>query len=159
MAQAAAELLEKQRRALRGAQEQQHVDEREIDALVVEVAGEQHVDLAIAQLLRRGVTELVGDPSVHGQRRDPRSREARRHVLGVLDADAEPEGADLAHVSHAAGELMADQIGASLVAGVQLAQRASVVAGAAPPHALEVHVVGDAEVLERHQQLAVEGAP
>ena len=45
MAQAAAELLKKESRTLGGPQQNERVDEREINTLVVEVAREQNVDV------------------------------------------------------------------------------------------------------------------
>ena len=52
-----------------------------------------------------------------------------------------------------------DQVGARVVAGVEVAKRAEVVAAARPAHVAQVDAVGDAVVLERHEELAVERVP
>jgi hypothetical protein len=57
MAQAAPELLEEDRRARGRPQEQQHVDEGQVDALVIQVAGEHQIDVAITEPGRDGLAQ------------------------------------------------------------------------------------------------------
>jgi hypothetical protein len=49
MTEPTSELLEEQRRALRGAEEEQGIDKGHVDALVVEIAHEHHVDCALGE--------------------------------------------------------------------------------------------------------------
>ena len=77
----------------------------------------------------------------------------------MLDRDAEGEGADGARIDDPAAELLHHEVHARLVAGVQLREVGVGVAAAGPAHAGEVRAVGDAEVLEGDQELAVEGVP
>ena len=157
MAQPAPELLQEQRRALRRTQQQQRVDERQVDALVVEVAREQHVDGALLQARRRVLA--IGAVGVHRERGQPARREVRRHELRVLDADAEGERANGSPVRDASFELRQDAVGARGVPGVDVAERGEVVAGPRPAHVPQVHAVVDAVVLERHEELVVERVP
>ena len=132
------ELLHEQSRAHGGAQEQERIDKRQIDALVVEVAGEDHVDIARAQAARRVLALGGGRAAVHRQRRHAARAEVRGHEASVLDADAEAEGADAARIGHAPAELSQDQVGAGGVAGVEIGQGAEVVAAAAPAHVAQI---------------------
>jgi hypothetical protein len=47
---AAAELLEKHRRALRGPEEQNRIDRRNVDAFIEQIAGKQNLDLSSREL-------------------------------------------------------------------------------------------------------------
>ena len=92
LAQAAAELLQEQGRALGRPQEQERVDVRHVDALVEQVDGEHDVRLA----RRRGRAALPGRSSGRAVAPDrdaaiPRRSELLGHEAGVLDADAEAE--------------------------------------------------------------------
>ena len=155
--QPAAELLKEQRRALRWAKQQEGVDERKIDALIVEVTREQDVDRAFSK--ESGRSLAIGAVAEHRARWNSRGRESSGHELGVLDADAERERADLARVGDALRELVADQIGACVVPGVEVSKGAGVVAGTRPAHLAQVDTVGDPVILERYEQLTVERVP
>ena len=97
--QSAAELLEEDRGALGGPQEQHRVDVGQVEALVEQVGGEQHVDPPVAAGPRAPAARSCG----WGLRRDgqagmPAVVEACGHELGVRDADAEaerPHGAEV----------------------------------------------------------------
>jgi hypothetical protein len=96
---------------------------------------------------------------VDRQRRDAACREVRRHELGVLDAHAKAERADAAQAGDAFVELREHQIGARLVARVELGERGGVVAGARPADAAQVGLIGEAEVVEGREELAIERVP
>ncbi len=159
VAEAAAELLQEEGRALGGPEQQESVHERQVDALVVEIAGEEHVHFALAQPGCRTGPLLQGGVALHGGCGDAGSREPRSHEDRVFDAHAEAEGAERAHVGDSAGELCEHQRGAGVVARVEIGQRRLVVSRACPTDAAQVGRVRDAEVLERHQELLVEGLP
>ena len=93
-------MLQEDGRALRGAEEEDGVDVREVHALVVEVGGEDDVDLAPGELpqglppyVRRGCsTERQGGNACLSER--------SCHVLGVPHAYAEAQRTHLADVGH-----------------------------------------------------------
>src|SRR4029079_14625495 len=95
--EAAAKLLQEQSGAHRGPQEEQRVHEGQVDALVVEVAGEEDVRLALASPPRRGVADLVSRATMNRERWDPVVPEVLVHEFCVLDAHAEAESAYMPH--------------------------------------------------------------
>jgi hypothetical protein len=152
-AQAAAELLLEQGRAGGRAEEQQHVDERQVDALVVQVAREDQVHLAVAEPAPHVVAQRRGAAAMDRHRRHAERGGLRGHVLGVLDAHAEAQPPHRAQVGDAARELRHHEARPRLVAGVEPGQRRGVVASASPAHAPQVGAVGQAVVLERREEL------
>ena len=75
--QTSAELLKEERRAHGRTEQEQRVDEGEINALVVEVAGEEDVHLAFPQAARSVGADLGGRLAVHGERRNTVLAEVR----------------------------------------------------------------------------------
>ena len=130
-----------------------------VEAFVEEVDREQDVDVAVAQ--RGQCVAAIGRGGLggHGQRGDTGFDETLSHVAGVLDADAESQGAHGRNVGHLVVKLLEHDAGAGVVAGVDVAQRCQVVAATSPLHGLEVGSVVDAEVVERAQQVLLECFP
>ena len=136
LAQAAAELLQEQRRALGRAQHQHRVDGGDVDALVEQVDREHGAQPPVRQVAQRGL-------ALGARRCRPRSAaeampwrlKCVRHEPGVLDADAEPEAAHRRDIG-VVGDLLHDQPRPGVGAGVDVAQRVDVVAAPASPRDL-----------------------
>lgn len=158
-AQATAHLLKEHGGARGGAQEEQSVHEGKVDALVEEVAGEEDVDLAFLEALGRRLAFGAGGVSVDHHRRDAVDVELCGHELGVADARAERERARLAPGAAVLAELLRDQLGAAVIAGEEVVELRRVVAAAAPLDGGEVGLVGDAVVLEGHDELLLQRVP
>ena len=92
-AQAAAELLQEDGRALGGTQEEHGVDLGDVDALVEEVDREDAVDLAARSIRSAGSRWSAAGRAETATAGMPAPREALGHVVGVRDADAEAERA------------------------------------------------------------------
>lgn len=159
-AQAAAELLDEQRRAVGRAQQQERVDARQVDALVEEVDGEQHLQAAVAEVAQRLLALRGGRVGPNGHRGETRVAEHARHVARMVDAHAEAQRAHLRRIGHVLPELREDQVRALIVAGEHVAQSRQVIALAAPPlHGPQIDAVVDAVVGKRAQVLLIDGVP
>ena len=159
LAQATTELLQEQRRALGRAEHEDRVDDRHVDALVEQVDREDDAYATGRQVSKRGLAFGLRRVTPDRNRVDAVPVEVVGHELGVLDADAEAER------SHRRGvdvlvNLLHDEAGPRVRAGVGVGQRLDVVAATAPPRNLaEVETVVDAEVEERRQVLLVDRVP
>ena len=91
-AQAAANLLLKQHRALRGPQQQQRVDHRQVDAFVVEINRDQRAQFAAEQTLRRPAAVFRVRRAHHAGGRQACTVQPVGHELGMCDRHAEHEG-------------------------------------------------------------------
>ena len=160
-AQAAPQLLEEDRQRFRGSQEQHRVHLGDVHALVVNIHHEQHPQLAPDQPLLGGGAHIV--PTVAGQcqRWDAAAVEVIRHEPRVLDGHAEPQRPHVVHVSHIPVHAAQDVVGAllrhALAERVQVAQLRPVISAPHPAQVVQIHGVRHAEVLERAQQLAIDG--
>jgi hypothetical protein len=160
--QAAAELLQEDREALGGAQEEDGVDLREVEPLVQHVHGEEEREPPGAQVLDQpAAVDVAGLAGEHG-RGDALVREHPGHVPGVADVDAEADALDAREVGLVPRERGLD--------GVEPLQRQGVGAGidllelgadvlAAGPEVVGVqgHGIGHAEVVEGAEELLLEG--
>ena len=90
-AQASAELLQEDGGALGGAQHEDGVHCRHVDALVEQVDGEQDGELAVAQILQRVASFLAAGAAGDRLGSEPGGRELAGHELGVIDRHAETE--------------------------------------------------------------------
>jgi hypothetical protein len=158
-AQAAAELLEEEGRALGRTEEEDGVDAGNVDAFVEQILREHHVDRGGAEVPQRGVANGLGGLGIDGDRGDALAREERRHELRVGDRDAEPEGAHGARVVDLVVDRAEDGGGADVIGGVELLEALDVVATGGEVDAREVGAVVDAEVLERRDEALIEGVP
>ena len=123
-AQAAAELLEEDRGALGGAQHEHDVDGGDVDALVEQVDGEQHLHLAVSQIGERLASVGVGRLRRDGPCRDPGPLEPVGHEVGVVDADAEAERPHLAWLADLVSDRGDDLGRPHVVGGVEVGQLA-----------------------------------
>ena len=157
-AQAAADLLLEEHRALRRTQEQQRIDERQVDALVVQVAGHQRGDLAPCEQLGRAPALVRGRVAQHAQRLDAGLVQPRRHVLRVRHRDAEQQRPPARGVARQPPPLVEHQPRARVVAGDQLVDRSDLPC-LLPRHSRKVGLVVAGVILEGAQQLLVERMP
>src|SRR3954467_15771174 len=122
--QPATELLKEQRRARSRAKQKHRVDEREIDALVVKVAGEEHVHFAGFERARGARPVFIGALAMHRGRGDAQLTELASHEVRVRDGYAESERAHAAQAiaAHAAPKLSRDHLGAPVIPCVKALQ-------------------------------------
>ena len=101
------------------------------------------------QIPQRGLTLGPRAVAPDGDGGDAMAGEVLGHEPGVLDADAEPEAPHRRRVG-VLGDLLDDEPGPGVGAGVGVAERLDVVAASSPPRDLaQVEAVVDAEVEER----------
>ena len=159
--QAAAQLLQKHGQRLGGAQEQHGVDFRDVHALVIDVHYKNEANLPGNEPLFDGVAFLVG--GIPGQRhgRDAMGIEIVRHEPGVLDGNAEPKPLHFIDVRNIFQDGAHHKVGTALchhaAEGVQVGQFGLVITAGAPFQAAQVGRVGHTKILERTQQLSVDG--
>lgn len=110
------------------------------------------------QFQRRRTVGVVG-AAVDGDGRDAGAVEDLGHLVGVLDRDAVADGPHLLGAGDLVAEFSDHFGGAGVVAGVEVVQLRGVIVVALPFQLAEVDVVRDAEVVERHQQIGVQGVP
>jgi hypothetical protein len=156
-AQAAADLLLEQHRALRGPQQQQRVDHRQVDAFVVEVDRHQRTQLAAEQHAAGPGGGPRGSSPHHAGGRQAGTVEPVGHELGMSHRHAEHEGAAEMHRTPD-GAIHSPPAGAHIVAGDQVVDRFAL-ARPVPRHRREVGGVVAGVVLERRQQLQVQRMP
>jgi hypothetical protein len=130
-----AELLEEQRRGLRRTQEEHRVDLWDVEALVEEVDGEEHLDLAGTEAADRVRSRLGRVPPVIGLGDDARFVEALRHELRVRNGDAEPERPHAPRILDDLAHLPEHVTHPHVVAGEQVRQLLCRVGAAAPRQA------------------------
>src|SRR5712692_8300436 len=159
--QPAAALLQEERRTRRGAKEKQRVDEGEIDALVVEVAGEEHVHVASLESPRGACPMFLRALAMHCERRDAQLTELAGHEVGVRDAHAEAERPHVAKIiaSNSAAKLIRDHLRAPIIAGIEAIEVFDSVRAAIPARISEVDTVVQAVILEGREQLPFERMP
>ena len=156
--QSAADLLLEQHRALRRAQQEQRIDQRQVDALVEQVAGHQRGDLAPRQHFGRTPALVRGRITHHAQRPDASLVQPRRHVLRVRHRDAEHQRAPTRRVARQPPPLVEHQPRAHVVAGDQPVDRRHLPC-LLPRHGGKVGLVVAGVILEGAQQLLVERVP
>jgi hypothetical protein len=154
------ELLKKQGRALRGAEQQKSVHVRHVDAFVEQVHGEDHPRLTGPQGGQRPAAVRLAAFAPNGHSRNPRTHEDLCHETGVIHADAEAKCPHAVRVQRVSTHLFHDQPRRPLVPYQDTTERGDVVAPSAPPRDV-TQIVGvcDPEVQERHQVLAVDRIP
>ncbi len=153
-----ADLLEEHRGRLGGAQQQDRVAIGDVDALVEYVAGEDRADLPRPEPVDLFLALRLRVVARQRHRWESGRREPLGHELGVLDRGAEGERLHRAGVGDDLVDVLDDQPGPDVVAGVEAAELAGLVA-ATTPRRVDLGLVGHAEVLERGQELTVEGVP
>jgi hypothetical protein len=131
----------------------------EVEALVEQVHGEQDAHRAAAQRRQGGLAFRGRGVAAHGERGDAGVTEDPCHVGGVGDGDAEAQGPHPAGVGDLVADLAQHDPGAGVVAGVDAVEAGDVVGPALPLDPGQVGAVGDAEVVERAEQVGVEGVP
>ena len=157
--ESAAELLEEEGWALGGAQEEHGVDLGDVDSLVEKVGGKDRGEAALSQV-GDGSCALIGRGlSGDGLGRDAGVVGDAGHVFGVGDADAEAECSHPGGVGDLVLELLEDEPGAGVVAGVEAVEVGVGVSAGAPVDRGEVGAVGDAEVVERAEQVSGDRVP
>jgi hypothetical protein len=153
------ELLEEQGRAVGGPEQEQAVHAGDVDALVEQVDGEDHLDFSAGQLGEGLAALLTGGIGPDRARDHAQLVEHPGHEARVAHAHAEAERAQ-PRSRGPRSQLLEHEAGAHVVAGVDLLQRLDVVAAAAfPGHLTEVHPVVDAEVGERGEAVLVDRVP
>ena len=157
-AQPAADLLLEQHRALRGPQQQQRVDHRQVDALVVEVDSHQRAQFAALQPLRRAAAFVGIGAAHHAGGGQARAVEPVGHELRMRHRHAEHDGPAACGIRRQPPPFVDHQAGAHVVGRHQLVQRIAL-AGLVPGHGREVGGVVAGVVLERRQQLQVQRMP
>ena len=159
--QATAQLLQEDGQRLGGTQEKNGVDLGDIDALVVNIHNEDEAYLAVFQAILGGLSFLVGRFPRQEHGRDLMLIEIAAHELGVLDGDTEAESLYIVNVGHIFQQRRDHMIGASVCNGsaesVDIFQLTLLVAAGRPLYRIQIHRIGDAEILERAQELAVDG--
>ena len=147
-AQAAAQLLHEDRHRLGGPQEQDQVDDRDIDAFIEKVDGEQHAQPPGSE--RRYGFRSVERPltGVDRSRGDTRRIECRSHAVCVLDRHTEAQRRPRWMLA-----VTLDDQGDALRRDNARGQPQRVVSGACSVQQIVAVLdgVGDAEVVERHQ--------
>jgi len=157
-AEASSELLQEDGQALGGPEKECRVYLGDVDPLIEEVDREDEVDLAPPQpapdLLPLGPRRL----GAHRDRRDAGFVEHLGHKGGVFDADAEAEADDLIDRRGKALDGRQHRPNPLIVPGVEFRELALVVIPLPPRECvrIEIHRVGDAEVMERGEQPAVD---
>ena len=160
-AQSASELLEEDGQGFRGPQEKDGIHFRNVHAFIVQVYDENDPDLPFHKSVLRGMPLFVGGFSVQGDGGRAGTVEIVCHEMRVLDRDAESKGSDIIHIGSIADQAVSHMFRApfrySSGDGVDVAQGSAVIPAAAPFQAVQIHCVGDAEILERTEQLALNG--
>ncbi|GAX56006.1 hypothetical protein SO3561_07573 [Streptomyces olivochromogenes] len=158
-AKTSAELLEEQGCTGGGAQEEQGVYVGDVESLIEEVHGEDHLQGAGLEV-SEGLSTLFGR-SLAGEGHGVQTggTEVLGHEVGMRDRDAEaqrPHGAGLdellLHGLH-------DESRPRVIAGQDVAQGGVVIGAALPLHCTQVGVVADSEVVERAEELVLQGLP
>ena len=159
--QAASQLLEEEGRAVRGAQEEEGVDDGQVDALVEQVDREDDIHPACREIRQSGSALLVRAVGPDGNRADARLVEQPRHVARVLDAHAESERPHPTCVIDARGELRGGPVRAQASVAVSRFDRPCRVVSATPlPGDLaQVQAVVDAVVGERREAVLGDRVP
>src|SRR5690606_1814318 len=139
------------RGALRGTKEEHGVDIRYIEPLVEHIDGEDDLDSAVAEPQERLVALVRWRRAGHRRGRHTSLREGRGHGPGVCDVDAEAQRLHLADVTDLVPDLIEDDAGAGLIAGVQTTERVRVVCPARPGDPTKVCLIIDREVVEGRQ--------
>ena len=158
--QPSAQLLEEEGRAVSGAQEEEGVHHRNVDALVEEVHREDHVDLACGEVGQGRATFVVWGVGPHRDRRDAGLVEDAGHESGVVDADAKAQRAHGSAGFHALIEAGYHLLRPEVVGRELVRKSAHVVAAPSRPgDVAQVEAVVDAVVGEGREVLLVDGVP
>ena len=159
--QATAQLLEEDGQGLGGPQEQHGVDLRDVHTLVVDVHHEDEAHLTADQSLFGGLSLLIGGFSGQENGRDSAAVEIAAHKLRVLNGHAETQPLDLVDVGHILEKGGHHQVGAAVchgaAEGIKIGELPLIVTTSGPFQGVQIHRIGDAEILEGTQQLAVDG--
>ena len=156
--QATADLLLEQHRTLRGTQQQQRVHEGKIHPFVIEIAGDDGIDLAPGQSFRRCTPILCRTVSHHTLGRNPGSIEPARHEPGMAHRHTEDQGPALGQAACQTLPFMDDHACPHVVSrhkavnGGRFSRRV-------PRHRREIRLVVASVVLERTQQLQIQCLP
>ncbi|CNJ23250.1 Uncharacterised protein [Mycobacterium tuberculosis] len=162
-AQTAAQLLQEERERLGGAQHQERVDARNVDALVEQVHGEDRGQLVrfVCKVFHDFGAAFGGIRTHQEVSGNTHLVELLRHVFGVLHTHAEPERLHAQGVVDLLAQLLHDdaQAAFSLALGVQVFQGVLVVFAASNVDAAQVGAVGNTEVLEGYEEVVFERIP
>jgi hypothetical protein len=157
--EAPAELLQEDGRTFGRSKEQDRVDVRQVEALIEEVSGEEHVDPPLLQVLESTFALSLRSVAADGSRGDARLVEGRRHELRVGDADAESECPHGAGLEDLVAELLENDGRTAPVTCVDVGQLVLVVAAASPRDPSQIGAIRDGEVVEGAEKLRSERIP
>ena len=131
--QASPKLLQKKRRAIRRAKQQERVHGRYVDALIEEVDGEEHIDAPSGENVERSGPLFVRAVGPHCGRGDSRFAKHPCHEPRVLNAHAEAQSSHLAWTVNARHNLCEHVSGPDVIRGQEIREPLDVVTATAPP--------------------------
>ena len=159
--QATPQLLKEDSQGLGGAQEQHRIDLRDVHTFVVDVYHKDEANLTTDQLPFSGFSLLIGGFPSQKDGRNPVVIEIAAHKLRMLDGHTEAQAFHLVDIGHILEKGGHHQIGAAVghgaAEGVEIGKLIFVVAAGIPFQGVQIHCVGNAEILKGAQQLAVDG--
>ena len=158
--QPTAQLLQKECGAIRRSEKQNRINGRDVDAFVEEVDGKHDVYSSVFQILQGTCSFSLGRVCPYGRRLDSRLVEDARHVSGVSDAHAKPEGPNHGRIARAAIQFLQHDACVSVVYRQHFSKALDVVPTAASPrHVSKIGVVVNSVVDKRCQPMLVNCVP
>jgi hypothetical protein len=155
-AQATAELLEEDGQALRGAQEEEGIHFRDIDALIEDIDYEEVVeflspetledDMAIPGIIR---AQIIGFPTL--------VIKLSGHELRMLAGSAEAERINVMGIREVFFAVAKDIGYATMIFGVNTFQLFGLVSATTPAELRQIDIIADTKIVKRTKQAAVKG--
>ncbi len=158
-AQPAAELLDEDRGALRGAEEEEGVDVGQVDAFVEEIDAEEGTDVAVAEPGEGSRPIGGGGALADGDAGEAGLGEPHGHELRVIDVDAEAEGPHRSRGGDVVAHRIEDATEPDVTRGIDAPQLLDGIAARCPGDLREVGAVADPEVLEGAEEILIERLP
>lgn len=153
------DLLQIDREALRGAQQENGVHLGNIDPFVVEIDGKDKTDPALHEIPLGFPAPVLAAVGREGLGREVPFREYPRHEPGMLLADAESNPADASRIGHSLQYLTVHPLRPHLVRAEYPVQLGLTVSAALPVEMREIDrvVIGYPEVVKRGEQTPLDG--
>ena len=162
MTQAAAELLEEDGQALRGAEEQHRVDFRHIHPFAELIDGKEEGEPAVFELGQQFLASPIVNAGDKGSGWNPHGGESLGHELGMFDRDTETDPFNAAKIGLVAMKCCDDGIdppfGADVIQHLHVFQGRGIVLAVAPELLpVDGDWVGNAEIMEWAEKLFFQG--
>ncbi len=150
------ELLEKDRETLGGAEEEDGVHLRDINAFVVEVDNEDEMDLPCNQTPLDSGTLFSGTSGMKAGSQNTGLLKRCGHILRMLHGCTEPKPDDITDISGILLHGTDDPVNPLSVSGIDPGELSWVVGSPPPCHRIKVHDIGDTKVVERSEQFPID---